>query len=384
MSGKQNNMVAINNNVEESLSLELAEPIDPVGKLEIVTSRTAFSIRFNFGTATLVSPNKIITAAHVIDPDLDGQIDVEDLSQYSFLLGDNLEEEAEQNLQISEVSLHPSWVASEANRVTDFIDGEDINSRYDLAVLTLASNVTDVDPVPVSPNLAELADSASLLGKKGTIVGYGKFGSPSATSAGDGLRRAAENVIDSVDNGLIRFDYDSTSESQQEIDTGINHPNLDGSTPELIPVPDSSPIPIPLEGGVGEGDSGGPLLIESDLGSPVVVGVASQFIDTEATGGVASSGYGSVYIYTALNDPATLEFLAAENIVNLEPDVAASAVVASDFKTVDTTLSGNDISETIPNLEFSQINSSPLEQADILIAQDELNFSPNDDSIDFI
>ena len=374
-------MVAINSNAEESLSIELAEPIDPVGKLEIVTSRTAFSTRFSFGTATLVSPNQIITVAHVIDPDLDGQIDVEDLSEYSFLLGDDLEESAEQNLQISQVSLHPSWVASEANRVSDFIDGEDINSRYDLAVLTLASNVTDIAPLAVLPNIVELADSASLLGKKGTIVGYGQFGSPSATSAGDGLRRAAENIIDSVDNGLIRFDYDSTSDSQQGIDTGINHPNLDGSTPELIPVPDSSPIPIALEGGVGEGDSGGPLLIESDLGTPVVVGVASQFIDTEATGGVASSGYGSVYVYTALNDPATLEFLATENIVNLEPAVAASAFVASDFETVDTALSGNDISATIPNLEYSEIGNNTLDQADIFIPQDELNLVPKNTDI---
>ncbi|MBE9045734.1 trypsin-like serine protease [Pleurocapsales cyanobacterium LEGE 10410] len=374
-------MVGINRLADDSDSIRLAEPIDSVGKLEIVTSRTGALIRFNTGTATLVSPNKILTAAHVIDSDRDGQIDVSDLSQYSFLLGDNLAEGAEQSLGISQVSLHPSWIASEANRVADVNTGEGYNSRYDLAVLTLDSNVTNVLPISVSPNVLAGTDNTSLLGTTATLVGYGKFGSPFASMNGDGLRRAAENVIDSVANGLIRFDYDSTYEFEQEVDTGINHPNLDGSFPALIPVANSSPIPLPLEGGIGQGDSGGPLLVESDLGVPTIVGVASQFIDTEAIG-IPLSSYGSVYVYSALNDPATLEFLAAENVINLEPTVAAAATTDSYVEVVNSSLDVKNISGTLSNSGLLAIDSAAVEQADISTALNESNFIPNDNNLE--
>ena len=310
-------MVAINLDVDESASIELAEPIDAVGQLRILTHSSGITQSFNTGTATLVTPNKILTAAHVIDTDRDGIIDVEDISQYSFLLGDNLEENADYELKISDVSLHPSWSASEANRVTTVDDKEVTNSQYDLAVLTLSSDFTDVEAIPLSPTITELANNTSLLGRKATIVGFGKFGSPNATRTNNGTRYAAENIIDSADNGLIRFDYDSTFSHQQTDDTGLNHPNIDGSQPDLIPVPNSSPLPISLEGGIGEGDSGGPLLVKSDLGVPIIAGVASKFIDTEAIG-LPFSGYGSVYVYSSLNDPETLEFLNAENIIDAD------------------------------------------------------------------
>jgi hypothetical protein len=332
-------MVAINSDVDESIAVELAKSIDPVGKLEITTPITSILQETNTGTATLVAPNKILTAAHVIDPNLDGIIDQKDYSQYSFLLGDNLEAGADYNLKINKVSLHPGWQASEANRFTN-VDGQKApNSRYDLAVLTLDSNFTGVAPVAVSPNDPELADNASILGQKGTIIGYGQYGSPSATSSADGLRRGAENVIESVDNGLIRFDYDDPNALDGE--TGLNAPNLDSSSPELIPVPTSSPTPIPLEGGSGEGDSGGPLLVVSKEAGPVIVGVASQFIDTETFGGIGLSGYGSVYVYSGLNDPETQNFLATENIINPSSTIAASSVVGSGTEAFGT--SGDDI-----------------------------------------
>lgn len=376
-------MVAINRDVDDSISIKLAKPIDPVGKLEITTSRSRLLRWFNTGTATLVAPNKILTAAHVIDTDLDGKIDITDVSQYSFLLGDDLEKEADYNLKIKAVSLHPSWVASETKRVNKVNGKKNINSRYDLAVLTLSSNVTAVESLAVSPEIAELAKNKSLLGKKATIVGYGKYGSSSASLSNDGLRRAAENIIDSVNHGIIRFDYDSTYASQQDEDEGLNHPNLDGSSPELIPVPNSSPTPISLEGGIGQGDSGGPLLVSTDLNTPVVVGVASQFIDTEVFGGLAFSDYGSVYVYTALNEPENLKFLDAENVIDLDGLVATSAVVASDTQVIET--NSEDISPISSELVFPSSNSMAVDQAEMLLTQnDELNLVSTDNYLDLI
>lgn len=376
-------MVAINRDVDDSISIKLAKPIDPVGKLEITTSRSRLLRWFNTGTATLVAPNKILTAAHVIDTDLDGKIDITDVSQYSFLLGDDLEKEADYNLKIKAVSLHPSWVASETKRVNKVNGKKNINSRYDLAVLTLSSNVTAVESLAVSPEIAELAKNKSLLGKKATIVGYGKYGSSSASLSNDGLRRAAENIIDSVNHGIIRFDYDSTYASQQDEDEGLNHPNLDGSSPELIPVPNSSPTPISLEGGIGQGDSGGPLLVSTDLNTPVVVGVASQFIDTEVFGGLAFSDYGSVYVYTALNEPENLKFLDAENVIDLDGLVATSAVVASDTQVIET--NSEDISPISSELVFPSSNSMAVDQAEMLLIQnDELNLVSTDNYLDLI
>jgi hypothetical protein len=309
-------MVIINDNAKASASIELAQPIDSVGRLEVITSRTETFSRLNTGTGTLVAPNKVLTAAHVIDPNLDGVIEVEDLSKYSFELGDDLDAGADHSLKIEDISFHPAWKASKDNRISDAdASGDSPNARYDLAVLTLSDDFTEVAPLEVAPDVPELADNESFLGKKGTLIGYGDFGTATASPGNnDGLRRAAENIIDSADNGIIRLDYDSTSLFIQENnDQGLSSPNLDGSSPELLPVENSSPKPIRLEGGIGPGDSGGPLLVESDAG-PVVVGVASEFLDLESFGSPVS-GYGSIYIYSALNDPQTIDFLSDQEII---------------------------------------------------------------------
>ena len=365
-------MVGINTNASNAdnfVSINLAAPIDSVGRLDIVTSSSRFFTRFNTGTATLVAPNKILTAAHVIDPDLDGIADIEDLSQYSFKLGDNVDI-PDRTIGISQVSLHPAWVDAEQNRFNVVDEQEFENPLYDLAVLTLSEDITDIPSIPIAPNVTEFADNTALLGQTGTLIGYGNtsnINSPSALIPNNGTRRAAENIIDSIDNGLIRFDYDSTFEFQQEPDTGINSPSFDGSTPQVIPVPSSSPIPIPLEGEIGEGDSGGPLLVQSDLGAPVVVGVASQLIDPDAITR-AIPGYGSVDVYAALSRPSTLEFLAEEGLYDPTPENFASQTLNSQVTVDDFDFSLNNYSGARTRSEFTE-SYDYLEQPDIFYSQ---------------
>lgn len=332
-------MVAINSDVDESVAVELAEPLDAVGRVEITTSSTSTFKELNIGTGTLVAPNKVLTSAHVIDSNLDGIIDVEDFSQYSFELGDDLNQDSDYSLEIEDVSLHPEWTASRENRVSS-IDVSAANPRYDLAVLTLNQNFNAVEPITVSPNIAQLTDNDFLLGKKATLVGYGQPGSPNATGEADGLRRAAENTIDSTDNGIIRLDYDSTSASEQTSEQGLNNPAFDGSSPELIRVTDSSPRPIRLEGGIGQGDSGGPLLVESDF-EPVAIGVASEFLNLDSSESIVS-GYGSVYIYSALNEPETIDFLEDEKIISLDESVTATSTSSRDFEMIEKSSESDD------------------------------------------
>jgi len=372
-------MVGINtnaSNVNRFVSIELAAPIDSVGRLDIITSSSRFLTRFNSGTATLVAPNKILTSAHIIDADLDGIADIEDFSQYSFKLGDNADT-PDRTIGVSEVNLHPAWVDAEQNRINVVDEQEFENPLYDLAVLTLSENITDIPSIPIAPNIPEFADNTALLGQTGTLIGYGNtsnINSPSASTMNDGTRRAAENIIDSVDNGLIRFDYDSTFEFQQDPDTGINSPSFDGSIPELIPVPSSSPIPIPLEGEIGQGDSGGPLLAQSDLGVPVVVGVASEFIDPDAIS-IAIPGYGSVDVYTALSRPSTLEFLAEEGLYSSTPN--ATAIQVSETQTTVKDFSMNDSLGVGSGSELTETNFLDAAQSIIVNPfQDDLNLVP--------
>ena len=94
------------------------------------------------------------------------------------------------------------------------------------------------------------------------------------------------------------------------------------------------------------------------------MGVASEFIDTDAIAGIASSGYGSVYVYSALNNPETVDFLVAENVIDAPPEVENDDVPVYKFSRTDTqtqffTTTKNErdfVSDTLPQYELEGIS----------------------------
>lgn len=106
-------------------------------------------------------------------------------------------------------------------------------SSDDIALLKLAQPVTDTSPVAINTIGAEFGRIVEILGKGATgngAVGY-EFGSSHRTE----LRRAY-NKISSADGRWLCYTFDKPSDA------------------------------LPLEGGSGSGDSGGPVLLQTENG----------------------------------------------------------------------------------------------------------------------
>lgn len=106
-----------------------------------------------------------------------------------------------------------------------------LSSSDDIALLKLAQPVTDVSPVAINKSDGEFGQIIKIIGKGATgngVTGY-EFSSPHRTE----LRRA-QNKVTSAHGRWLCYMFDKPSEA------------------------------LPLEGGSGSGDSGGPILIQAE------------------------------------------------------------------------------------------------------------------------
>lgn len=136
------------------------------------------------GSGTLIAPDLVLTAAHVVDSATNSI--TYQLNNGSFAFG-----------SIAETYIHPQW-------------SNTVGSGIDLAVFRLTSSITSVEPAVLY--------NAALLGSEvnnvGTITGYGKAGTGLTGDTRDaGTFRAGQNVIDAIDpfgfNGeLLTYDLD--------------------------------------------------------------------------------------------------------------------------------------------------------------------------------
>jgi hypothetical protein len=273
------NYVSLGQNGEGFDDFDFYPDLSVVGAL--ISSRGAL------GTATLIAPNYVVTAAHVVKNDYD---DVANPNDWKFYLHQDFSAASyEQVYSIEEIILHPVWVSRQTT-TNKLGDGDELG--VDLAIAKLTRSVTGVFPA----RLPSTDDDP--LGERTVIAGFGTLveGSSGTQDTSNKLRVGGENIIDrsvakvykasvaeSQRGGVLGIDFDS-SQAQHNV-------LVSGSSIELLGSGNSDASPLSLEASTAVGDSGGPAFVKTN-GSWRVHGVVSY--------GTTDSTYGDVTIYTRL------------------------------------------------------------------------------------
>ena len=182
-------------------------PYDSVGRFVGTTTKSGF-----LASGTLVAPEWVLTAAHVVDS----------AKTLSFTIGG-------QSYEVDRKIVYPGW-------------NGDLWSGYDIGLVHLSKPVDNIKP-------AQLYTGSGELNQSDTVVGFGKTGTgDSGDTKSDGLKRTAQNVISQIENQrLLVADFDSTLPAGA-VPLGYTHA-------------------LPLEGLIAPGDSGGGLFITTATGT---------------------------------------------------------------------------------------------------------------------
>lgn len=186
------------------------------------------------GHGVLIAPRWVVTAAHAAPMQMQGMDDDVSIGGVAH--------------RVKRVITYPGYKKLPDQLIREALASGDLSkvwaflaSSNDIALIELASPVTDVTPVPLYRGNKEVGMTVELVGKGAT--GNGNVGQDPHSSHRTVLRRAF-NVIVGVDARYVRYRFDPP------------------------------PSALPLEGITGSGDSGGPLLIGNGS-SRQLVGLAS-------------------------------------------------------------------------------------------------------------
>ena len=238
------------------------------------------------GTATLVAPNYVVTAAHVVKNDYN---EIPRASDWEFVLYYNFDDASSAyRYQISEIIIHPAWVSRQTTS-NALGDGDELG--VDLAIVRLNRSIAGVYPA----RLPSADDDP--LGKRAVLAGFGTLveGDTANKDSSNPRRVGGENTIDrsvaqvfksgvpeSQRGGVLGIDFDSPQQS---------HNTLSGTSIDLLGSGTSQASPLSLEASTAVGDSGGPAFCRTN-NSWRVHGVVSY--------GTHDSAYGDVTVYTRL------------------------------------------------------------------------------------
>lgn len=186
------------------------------------------------GQGVLIAPQWVVTAAHAAPMQMQGMEDEVSIGGVP--------------RKVTRVITYPGYKRLPDKLVKQALASGDISKVYtflassnDIALIELASPVTDVTPVSLYRGSKEVRMTVELVGKGAT--GNGTVGQDPHSSHRTFLRHAY-NVIIGADTRYVWYRFDPP------------------------------PSALPLEGVMGSGDSGGPLLI-GDGNSRQLVGLAS-------------------------------------------------------------------------------------------------------------
>ncbi len=272
---------------------------DAVGAVGVLYSNSHFDV---IGSATLIAPQWVITAAHVVltkkKRDGDFVAGVRLRFGQDALAGFDEYVATEVAIPLDVDELRPlkgsNWRFSEKKIV---------NAEFhDVALLKLDRPVEGLQPLPLH------MEDVSLLNQRILIAGYGHAGK--GDNPGEAAwtparyRRAAENMVDrditvnpyteETTGGLILFDFDNGDEERNTLQEVRS-----GAWQRLFGTGTSSAEPLPLEGASYPGDSGGPALALIN-GVWKIVGVSGYGTGYPPDKRRTTITYGDILVFTRI------------------------------------------------------------------------------------
>lgn len=236
---------------------------------------------FEIASATLVSPTKVLTAAHVVDSDGDLVVDRPNaLKKWTF--GTQVNIPASLSANVASVKINPAYKGGKA--------------AFDLAVITLRTPICNVPP--------GLMSATNAVGRRGGMVGYGYQGNGAGRSiSGANDKLGAYNQISVLQDGTYKTDFDSPRQDR----------NTFGSS-----------LGLTYEGTTASGDSGSALWAEFSANVWRVVGVLNGGYNAKGF----DSEYGDISIYASLQNAKNISFLKAQGLSISGAGLAATSAGA--------------------------------------------------------
>ena len=214
------------------------------------------------GTATLIAPNLVITAAHVLKNSFRNPMPSPE--NWEFIMYSDFESaNIDYRFKIDEIIIHPYWIARQSEK-NPLGDGDKIG--VDLALLKLRKSVRGVFPARLP------YQNSPSTGQKIFVSGFGNLveGENGEFNPDNSRRMAGTNILDRVvkeivieediiaqSGGLLAIDFDSPNGNSNSLS------NSEGAF-ENLPVGTSGSYPLELEVSTASGDSGGPLFASID------------------------------------------------------------------------------------------------------------------------